>query len=488
LQIGRSADIYHMPNSWRGLLLTPMQRIRIFKYMSHIMNDLSNKYSTPAPRYTSYPTVPFWDTGSFSGQAWKKAFRNRIQEMNGRPISIYIHLPFCESMCTFCGCFKRITKRHDLEGPYIDAILKEFDLYRQQAGRNLTIAELHLGGGTPTFFSPDNLARLIEGILSRSDKAGDAEFSFEGHPQSTSTEHLHRLKELGFERVCFGVQDYNPRVQEAIHRIQPFQQVMEVSETARRVGYTSVAHDLIYGLPFQTEADVAHTVEKTIEIRPDRIAFYSYAHVPWRKGNGQRGFKDSDLPGPELKLRQQQLGKNLLLEAGYMEIGMDHFALIHDPLYLSKASDSLHRNFMGYTPRKTELLLGLGVSSISDSSDCFAQNVKSIEEYQHLVGEGVLPVVNGHVLSEEDIAIREMVESLMCNFWLEWGRDFIQHPQYRQMLEEWRSFEQEGLLYLGEQNLEVLTEGKPFVRNICMVLDQYLRKTKPEEPVFSLSV
>ncbi len=452
------------------------------------MSALSIKYSRPAPRYTSYPTVPYWDHDSFTGQAWRNSFVQRIQEIGDGPVSLYIHLPFCESMCTFCGCHKRITKRHELERPYLEAVLREVDLYRDLAGRDFTVGELHLGGGTPTFFSPDNLAYLIEGIFSRLKRSQDIQLSFEGHPMNTTREHLLRLYELGFRRVCYGVQDYNPKVQKAIHRIQPFERVAESTEMARLLGYTSVAHDLIYGLPFQTEEDIENTVEKTLRLRPDRIAFYSYAHVPWRDGTGQRGFREEDLPGPEEKFRQQELGRKLLLKHGYMEIGMDHYALTEDSLYQAMAQDRLHRNFMGYTPQKTELLLGLGVSSISDSRECFAQNVKGIEEYQRLVADGILPVIKGHVLSREDRQIREKVESLMCNFRLEWDRDFVQHPAYEDMMEEWREFEQEGLIYLGDQNLEVLSAGRPFVRNICMVLDQYLRKKKPKKQVFSLSV
>lgn len=452
------------------------------------MQELSKKYSKPAPRYTSYPTVPYWDLDSFTGQAWRSAFKKRIDEMGDRPVSIYIHLPFCERMCTFCGCHKRITKRHELERPYLDALLKEIDLYRELANRTFTVGEIHLGGGTPTFFSPDNLAYLIEGILSRLNVAEDPEFSFEGHPLNTTVEHLYRLNELGFKRVCYGVQDYNPRIQKAINRIQPFETVKEATDNARKVGYTSVGHDLIYGLPFQSVEDVVESMRKTVEIRPDRIAFYSYAHVPWLSGNGQRGFRDEDLPGPEEKFLQQEEGRRILLQHGYHEVGMDHFALLHDLLYQAQAMDSLHRNFMGYTPRKTELLLGLGVSSISDSGDCFAQNVKGIEEYQNLVSDGILPIVKGHALNSEDLMIRDKVEELMCTFRLEWDNDFIQHPAYLDMINDWKEFEKEGLLYLGEQNLEILSDGKPFVRNICMVLDQYLRKRKPVKSVFSLSV
>lgn len=279
--------------------------------------------------------------------------RDNFIESKEEGISLYIHLPFCESMCTFCGCHKRITKRHDVELPYINSVIKEWGLYRDILGSKPTIKELHLGGGTPTFFSPENLQRLIRGIFRVAYLHPKAELSFEGHPNNTTKEHLKALYDVGFRRVSFGVQDYNETVQKAIHRVQPFENVKKVTEWARELGYTSIGHDIIYGLPFQTLEDVKHTIARTDELRPDRLAFYSYAHVPWLKGNGQRGYKDADLPNGEDKKIQYEIGKKRLVALGYRDIGMDHFALPTDSL--SKAADqgTLHRNFMGYTASKT---------------------------------------------------------------------------------------------------------------------------------------
>ena len=268
------------------------------------MCSLIQKYNVPGPRYTSYPTVPYWDIASFSGKQWEASLRKSFIESKEEGISLYIHLPFCEQMCTFCGCHKRITKRHDVEIPYLKALLQELDLYITLLGEKPTIKELHLGGGTPTFFAPENLGWLLQQIFRKAHKAQDAELSFEGHPNNTTKSHLQALYNVGFRRVSFGVQDYNSTVQKAINRIQPFEQVEKVTQWAREIGYTSVGHDLIYGVPFQTLEDVAHTIERTNDLRPDRIAFYSYAHVPWIKGNGQRGFKEEDLPSATIKRQQ----------------------------------------------------------------------------------------------------------------------------------------------------------------------------------------
>ena len=375
---------------------------------------LIQKYNIPGPRYTSYPTVPYWEEATFSSNNWKKSVLESFEESNtSEGISLYIHLPYCESMCTFCGCNKRITKRHEVEEPYITSVLKEWQLYLDFLPERPRIKEIHLGGGTPTFFSPENLQELIKGILKSAKLAENYQFSFEGHPNNTTKEHLEALYQVGFRRVSYGVQDYDIKVQQAIHRIQPFEKVKQATEMAREIGYTSISHDIIFGLPFQSIEAVKNTILKTQELMPDRIAFYSYAHVPWIKGNGQRGYSEEHLPSAEIKRKQYQLGKELLEEIGYVEIGMDHFALKTDDLYQSLEAKQLHRNFMGYTASKTQLMIGLGVSSISDSWYGFAQNSKSIDEYQELVNNGELPVFRGHLLNDEDLIIRKHILNLI---------------------------------------------------------------------------
>lgn len=453
------------------------------------MSQLIQKYNIPGPRYTSYPTVPYWDIDTFSGEKWKQTLKKSFDESNSvEGISLYIHLPYCESMCTFCGCHKRITKLHDVETPYIDSVLKEWRLYCDLFGSKPIIKELHLGGGTPTFFSPENLTRLIKGIFRWADKAEDHEFSFEGHPNNTTKEHLQALFDVGFRRVSFGVQDYNEKVQKAIHRVQPFENVKRVTETAKEVGYTSIGHDLIFGLPHQTLEHVEETILKTKSLRPDRLAFYSYAHVPWLKGNGQRGFKDGDLPSAKAKRAQYEAGKKLLAKVGYEEIGMDHFALKSDSLYQSMVSGRLHRNFMGYTASKTQVMVGLGASSISDSWYSFAQNVKGLEEYRHLVENNIIPIYRGHILTEEDRIIRKHILNLMCRFKTSWGTTEAYFPEIPSVLERLNEMKQDGLVTFESDELRVTEEGRPFIRNICMAFDVLLHRKEPETRLFSMTI
>ncbi len=452
-------------------------------------NSLVNKYNVAGPRYTSYPTVPYWNEDTFSFEKWKKTLIQSFKESNtSEGLSLYLHLPFCESLCTFCGCNKRITKRHEVESPYIKAILKEWDLYCNLFDTKPNIKEIHLGGGTPTFFSTNNLKRLINGLLDKATLAEGYEFSFEGHPNNTTKAHLQTLYDLGFRRVSFGVQDYNISVQIAIHRIQPFVNVKRVTEQAREIGYTSVGHDIIFGLPFQTEEHVAETIKKTKELMPDRLAFYSYAHVPWIKGNGQRGFKEENLPSPESKRRQYELGKELLAEAGYVEIGMDHFALKTDSLYRSIEQNKLHRNFMGYTASKTQAMIGLGVSSISDSWYGFAQNVKSLEDYYQLIEDNQIPIYRGHILNHIDLIIRKHILNLMCQFKTTWNSNHNYFNELPDVLINLKEMELDGLLEIESNKIQVTEKGKPFVRNICMAFDLLLQEKKAETQLFSMTI
>ncbi len=451
--------------------------------------SIIQKYNIPGPRYTSYPTVPYWQTEGFNLALWKESLQKSFKETNAAEgLSIYIHLPFCEKLCTFCGCHKRITLRHEVEEPYITAVLKEWRLYVSEFTEKPRIKELHLGGGTPTFFSPKNLQHLIEGIFLLADKAEGYEFSFEGHPNNTTKEHLQTLYNLGFRRVSFGVQDYSPKVQAAINRIQPFENVKNVTEWARGIGYNSISHDLIFGLPFQTLEDILYSIEKTKQLAPDRISFYSYAHVPWIKGNGQRGFKDEDVPKDKIKRKLYEEGKKILQKNGYEEIGMDHFALKTDSLYHSFKNNNLHRNFMGYSSGKTQLMIGMGVSAISDSWYGFAQNEKSIERYYEWLDENILPVVKGHILTDEDLIIRRHILNLMCQFYTEWNlpeQIFTELPEVISGLAE---MEKDALIILNANSLSVTDKGKAFVRNVCMAFDLRLKRKQPETSLFSLTV
>ncbi len=454
-----------------------------------MLSSLVSKYNIAGPRYTSYPTVPYWNQETFSLNNWRQSLIKSIKESSTKEgISLYIHLPYCESLCTFCGCNKRITKQHNVESPYITAVLKEWELYLKLFDEKPVIKELHLGGGTPTFFSPENLEKLIKGLLKDSELADNYEFSFEGHPNNTTRAHLEALYNVGFRRVSYGVQDYNETVQKAIHRIQPFENVKRATDLAREIGYTSVGHDIIFGLPFQTLEHVKETILKTKTLLPDRLAFYSYAHVPWIKGNGQRGFSDSDLPAAELKREQYEIGKKMLAEVGYTEVGMDHFALKTDALYKSMIQGSLHRNFMGYTASKTQAMIGLGVSAISDSWYGFAQNEKSIEDYYASLSKDILPVYRGHILNEEDLIIRKHILNLMCQFKTSWSHNSLNFNELPEVILRLKEMEKDGLLVISSNTIEVTKKGQPFVRNICMAFDLLLQRKQPNTQLFSMTV
>lgn len=451
--------------------------------------SLITKYNIPGPRYTSYPTVPYWETENFSADAWIKTFQRSFEESNSKEgISIYIHLPFCESLCTFCACHKRITKRHDVEGPYIDAVLQEWKMYVDLLGAKPLIKELHLGGGTPTFFSVANLQKLLNGIFELSEIDSKPEFSFEGHPNSTSKNHLQAFYDLGFRRVSYGVQDYDDKVQQAIHRIQPFKNVERATLAAREIGYKSISHDLIFGLPHQNWQGMKHTIELTKSLVPDRIAFYSYAHVPWVKGVGQRGFDENDLPSAEEKRVLYESGKKLLEEMGYVEIGMDHFSLPADDLYKSVLNKTIHRNFMGYSSSSTKLMIGLGMSAISDSWYAFAQNDKSVEDYTKRVLEGRLPVVRGHILNEEDLIVRRHILNLMCNLETSWKDDKMKLPEMPEIIERLNEMQKDGLLILGDEEIKITDAGRTFVRNIAMAFDLRLIRKQPQTRIFSMTI
>ena len=451
--------------------------------------SLIQKYNVAGPRYTSYPNVPYWENEAFTTEKWLDSLAKSYNESNEREgISLYIHLPFCESLCTFCGCHKRITKRHEMEQPYIDAVLKEWQLYTALFTTKPIIKEIHLGGGTPTFFAPTELERLINGIFERAERATHYEFSFEGHPNNTTEAHLQTLYRLGFRRVSYGVQDYSAKVQKAIHRIQPFEKVQQATELARQIGYTSVSHDLVFGLPFQTLDDVLFTIDKSNSLRPDRIAFYSYAHVPWIKGNGQRGFKDEDVPTGEVKRQLYEEGKERLLQVGYAEIGMDHFALPTDSMYKAFQAHQLHRNFMGYTASKTQLMIGLGMSAISDSWYAFAQNEKELEAYYARLERNEIPVCKGHILNNEDLIIRRHILNLMCQFNTSWEDAAMQFEGIQEVLARLAEMQSDGLLQINTDSITVPDEGKPFIRNICMAFDLRLQRKMPNTKIFSMTV
>lgn len=441
--------------------------------------QLIEKYNIPVPRYTSYPTVPYWNNDAFS----KEAFLAGIKDTE-EGISLYIHLPFCESLCTYCGCNKYITVNHGYESPYIDTLLKEWQLYRALFSRPPKIREVHLGGGTPTFFSAENLQYLLESIFSTCEVMPDAAMSFEGHPNNTTAEHLQVLYTLGFRRLSLGIQDFDPVVQEVINRIQPYAVVEKVVMEARRIGYTSINFDLIYGLPLQTQESIKNTITQVMQLFPDRIAFYSYAHVPWVKGNGQRLFSEKDLPKDAAKRALYELGRKMLQEYFYEEIGMDHFALPDDELNLARQNGSLYRNFMGYTVTHTSLLIGLGMSAISDTGHAYAQNEKHLALYQQRVQAGQLPLIRGHILNREDKTLRQHIEELMCFHATSWYKK----EMILESLQRLEEMERDGLVQIGADKLVVTEKGAPFIRNVCMAFDAHLWRNIPQKTLFSSGI
>lgn len=445
--------------------------------------NLFKKYDIPAPRYTSYPTVPAW-SDSPTTQDWLSSMRASLSGDQSK-WSLYIHIPYCETLCTFCGCNTVITKNHSLENPYVERLIKEFQIYLTQVPdlKKRPLANLHLGGGTPTFLSAEELEKLVGGILDQVQLHPKFEGSVEVDPRRTREDQLLVLKRLGFDRVSLGVQDLDPEVQRLINRHQTEAQALQIVEISRRLGYSSVNFDLIYGLPQQSVASIEKTVRRTIEIRPDRIALYSFALVPWIKP-AQRLFKDEDLPAGQEKRDLYERARSLFLSAGYIEIGMDHFALPSDHLSQSLKKGSLHRNFMGYTDQHTNLLLALGVSGISESEDCYHQNEKVLTVYERRIDQGELPTLRGHKLSQEDQEQKKLILQLMTT-----GRvDLSKHPLKNNFQRDLQEMESDGLIQWTDQGFEISEIGKPFLRNACLALDLRWKNQNPTGQIFSRSI
>lgn len=445
-------------------------------------NSIVEKYNVSTPRYTSYPTILDWNQKEVIELEVIEKIKNSLVK-DSSPSSVYIHLPFCEQMCTFCGCHKYITKNHSVEEPYINKLIKEWEMYEGFAGGDISVAELHLGGGTPTFFSTKELKRLLNKVTkNRPDKVN---YSFEGHPNYTSEEQLKTLYNLGFSRVSFGVQDYDPIVQKAINRVQTFENVKYVTELARKIGYKSISHDLVFGLPFQKLESMKFSIKKTLELKPDNISLYSYAHVPWVKGTGQRGFSNIDLPSGSEKRELYEYAKSKLLESGYLEIGMDHFGLPSEPMTKAMLNKKLKRNFMGYTTSKTNRLIGLGASAISEHDFGFVQNEKNIKLYQEQVKSNKLPIFKGHYHSKEDKILKKHIHELMCDLETKIDNDLIK-SKITSKSSEFNAFIKDGIIGLEEDKIKITKRGKPFVRNVCMTIDPYNQNRKEQK--FSKSV
>lgn len=445
---------------------------------------LVEKYNVAVPRYTSYPTVPLWENSDLSGKRWMDKVLETFEQDD--EISLYIHLPYCESLCTYCGCNKHITKNHLVEEPYVNAVLKEWKMYTGRFPKKAKIREIHLGGGTPTFFSPENLSRLIKGIIEEAEVQEYHSFSFEAHPFSTSDKHLECLYDLGFNRLSLGIQDFDEEVLRLINRFQTADQIEHILNKAREIGYTSINFDLIYGLPKQGAAQIQQNLEWVSKLRPDRIAFYSYAHVPG-VAPSQRAYDENDLLKGKDKWELYQQGANGFLNMGYQEIGMDHFALPKDDLAISARKHQLHRNFMGYTPHHTHLALALGASSISDAWSGFAQNEKKLKDYLSRVNsEEYPPIIKSHYHSEEDLQVRSKLLDLICHFEADWLNDRSYFDKF--LKPRFELLQADGLLRIFPYQVKVTRKGQAFIRNVCSVLDRRLSAHQLSKPTFSKAV
>ena len=447
------------------------------------LTELLEKYDVPVPRYTSYPAVPNWqETPPLD--MWFAAL-NQALSSDAATLAVYVHLPFCETLCTFCGCNTVITRNHERSAPYVNTVLAELDVYVKhvEALQRREISQLHLGGGTPTFMAPDVLAALLRGIATRLPlRAAGFEGSVEVDPRVTTRAHLDALREHGISRVSLGVQDFDTEVLRLVNRPQPQSITAALCAQAREAGYDSINFDLIYGLPGQSAATMRQLAEAVVTLRPDRLAVYSFARVPWIKP-AQRKFKDEDVPVGAAKRELYEILRERLLAAGYLEIGLDHFALPHDALAAAAAAGTLHRNFMGYTDRRTTALLGLGVSAISETPACYHQNEKVITVYERRVAEGEVPTLRGHILSDDDRHRADLIRSLMTS-----GRAPLTPADRDAARAELADLVRDGLVEIDEGELRVPARGRPFIRNIAAFFDTYLRSAAKEGPVYSRAI
>ncbi|CAM8634020.1 HemN Coproporphyrinogen III oxidase and related Fe-S oxidoreductases [Burkholderiales bacterium] len=443
-----------------------------------ISESLLERYDIPGPRYTSYPTADRF-VEAFGPEDLSNALTDRRETRSATALSIYVHIPFCESVCYYCACNKVITKHHSKGAEYLHYLSREVDLITQHLGQGQKVSQLHLGGGSPTFLSDAELGDVMSMLQRNFELVPGGEYSIEIDPRTVTDLRLEHLHRLGFNRLSFGVQDFDPQVQVAIHRVQPRFQVEALMHSARRIGYESINLDLIYGLPLQTPESFERTLDDVILLRPDRVAIYAYAHLPTRF-KPQRRINAHELPSPQGKVHMLALAIDRLTEAGYVYIGMDHFALPNDPLAVAKAQGRLHRNFQGYSTQPDCDLVALGVSAIGRIGPTYSQNAKTLEEYYDCIDQGRLPVVRGLALTPEDILRRAVIMAIMCQGKLDFEAielafmtDF--RRTFAHALARLEPLIQGGLVELDEQGLQVTQSGWMLVRAIAMVFDQYLQ-------------
>jgi oxygen-independent coproporphyrinogen III oxidase len=456
--------------------------------------DLLARYDRPGPRYTSYPTAVEFHP-RFTDAEYRERLATADREADS-PLSVYAHLPFCKERCLFCGCNVVITRHRDVANTYLDHLLLEVDLLARHLPHRRRVSQMHWGGGTPTYYPPEDLERLSRAFTERFTFTDDAEIGIEVDPRVTSGAQVSLLRRLGFNRISMGVQDFAPEVQEAVHRVQSYELTHELIARSRAEGFHSVNIDLIYGLPYQTTAGFSRTLDQVITLRPERVAVYSFAYVPWIKAH-MKHIPTGALPDAALKLELLALTIDAFARAGYRSIGMDHFALPHDELSRAVSARTLHRNFMGYTVQAARDMVALGVSGIGDLQGAYVQNVKKLPEYYGAVREGRFPIERGIALDGDDLVRRYVILQLMCNFHLE-----VREVERRFALSFRETFAPElaeltgpdspaahGLVAVTPEIIEVTPLGRLFVRNVCMVFDRYLRaRNAQEKPAFSRTV
>lgn len=448
--------------------------------MNVVTPELLHRYDVPGPRYTSYPTADRF-VEAFGPSDYILALQQRKVASVSKvlPMSLYVHIPFCESLCYYCACNKIVTKHHERAATYLRYLEREVDLHLQHCGRGQSVSQFHIGGGTPTFLSDNELRELWRMLKERFVFDPQGEYSIEVDPRTVTKERLQLLKDLGFNRLSFGVQDFDPDVQKAVHREQPIEQVFDLVQAARDMGYQSINVDLIYGLPKQNTASFARTLRQVSELMPDRIALYAYAHLPERF-KAQRRILQEDLPSAADKVGMLAAAIDGFIQAGYVYVGMDHFALPNDALAIAKRQGRLHRNFQGYSTQPDCDLIALGVSAIGRVGATYSQNAKTLEEYYDLLDQQRLPVVRGLALSRDDMVRRAVIMAIMCqgeilfepmsNAWL---IDFKRY--FAAELELLEGQQEQGLVEIHEDSVKVTDKGWFFVRGVALVFDRYLQ-------------
>ncbi len=439
--------------------------------------ELIRKYDKSGPRYTSYPTAPQFST-DFDETSLKQCIARSNHEIIPKQLSLYVHIPFCDTVCYYCACNKIVTKDHSVTAEYLQLLDREMQMLAPQFDDDRELDQLHLGGGTPTFLNKDELVQLMGMIEENFHVSEQCEMSIEIDPRKVDDDTIAVLANMGFNRISLGVQDFDATVQKAVNREQSFAMVRDRLVAARNVGIESINMDLIYGLPFQTVDSFSDTLDKVIELRPDRLSVFNYAHLPERF-KPQRRINEEDLPSPKEKLDILGLTVRKLQAAGYVYIGMDHFALESDSMVQAQREGTLQRNFQGYSTHADTDLIAIGVSSIASVSDCYSQNSTSIDEYRASILAGKLPVVRGFVMSEQDRLRKQVINQLICHFRLDiplieqqWGINFKKYfsDEYKQL----RQMEKEGLVELDGNSIRVARKGRFLIRNVCMVFDAYL--------------